>query len=73
MPGCFLSELQPRGQAEFGVDVGEVGLHGARLDEKPCRDVVVGEPFADQSDDVALGGGERAQPLVGRLRSPRRR
>jgi hypothetical protein len=30
VPGCFLSELHPRGQAEFGVDVGEVGLHGAR-------------------------------------------
>ena len=28
--GCFLSELHARGQAEFGVDVGEVGLHGAR-------------------------------------------
>ncbi len=28
--GCFLDELHPRGEAEFGVDVGEVGLHGAR-------------------------------------------
>jgi ATP-dependent Clp protease ATP-binding subunit ClpC len=27
--GCFLDELHARGQAEFGVDVGEVGLHGA--------------------------------------------
>ena len=28
--GCFLDELYAAGEAEFGVDVGEVGLHGAR-------------------------------------------
>ena len=28
--GCFLSELHARGEAELRVDVGEVGLHGAR-------------------------------------------
>jgi hypothetical protein len=28
--GGFLDELHPRVEAEFGVDVGEVGLHGAR-------------------------------------------
>ena len=28
--GCFLSELHPGGESEFGIDVGEVGLHGAR-------------------------------------------
>jgi hypothetical protein len=28
--GCFLNELHARGEAEFGVDVGEAGLHGAR-------------------------------------------
>ncbi len=27
--GCFLDELYAGAQAEFGVDVGEVGLHGA--------------------------------------------
>ena len=27
---CLLGELHPGGQAEFGVDVGEVRLHGAR-------------------------------------------
>ena len=27
---CLLDELHARGQTEFGVDVGEVGLHGAR-------------------------------------------
>ena len=30
VPGCFLNELHPRGQPEFGVDVGEMGLHGPR-------------------------------------------
>jgi hypothetical protein len=30
VPGGFLGELHPGGQAEFGVDVGEVGLHRAR-------------------------------------------
>jgi hypothetical protein len=28
--GCFLDELHARAQAEFGVDVGQVGLHRAR-------------------------------------------
>jgi hypothetical protein len=28
--GCFLSELHARVESEFGVGVGEVGLHGAR-------------------------------------------
>ena len=28
--GCFLRELHTRRQAEFGVDVGEVGLDSAR-------------------------------------------
>ena len=27
---CLLDQLYAGGQAEFGVDVGEVGLHGAR-------------------------------------------
>jgi hypothetical protein len=36
--GCFLGELHPGGQAEFGVDVGGVGLHRPRRDEKPCGD-----------------------------------
>jgi hypothetical protein len=27
--GCFLGELYAGAQAKFGVDVGEVGLHGA--------------------------------------------
>lgn len=28
--GCFLRELHAGAEAEFGVDVGEVGLHGPR-------------------------------------------
>src|ERR1700758_1789281 len=64
LAGSLLNELDARGEAEFGVDVGEVGLHGARGDEKPCGDVLVAESFADQSDDVSLGGGERG-PAAG--------
>jgi hypothetical protein len=30
VPAGLLDELHPGGQAEFGVDMGEVGLHGAR-------------------------------------------
>jgi hypothetical protein len=30
VPGCFLRELDAGGESEFGVDVGEMGLHGAR-------------------------------------------
>ena len=30
MAGRFLGELHARGQPQLGVDVGEVGLHGAR-------------------------------------------
>jgi hypothetical protein len=45
--GSFLHELHPRANPELVVDVGEVALYGARRDEKPCSDVVVGQPFAD--------------------------
>jgi hypothetical protein len=30
VPGCFLDELHARGHPKLGVDVGEVGLYGAR-------------------------------------------
>jgi hypothetical protein len=62
--GRFSDELHPGGEAEFGVDVDEVGLHGARGDEKPCGDVLVAEPLANQSHHVALGRSERG-PAVG--------
>jgi hypothetical protein len=29
VPGCFLNELHAGGESELGVDVREVGLHGA--------------------------------------------
>jgi hypothetical protein len=29
------------------------------------------DPFGDEANDFALGRGERAQPVLGRLRSPR--
>jgi hypothetical protein len=30
VPGCFLRELHAGSESKFGVDVGEVSLHGAR-------------------------------------------
>jgi hypothetical protein len=42
-----LDELGPRRDVEFGVGVGQVGLHCAGRDEQPCRDVLVGQAFAD--------------------------
>ena len=35
------------GESELGVDVGQVGLHRARRDEKLCGDVLVGQCFAN--------------------------
>jgi hypothetical protein len=50
--GRFLHKLHAGREAEFGVDVSAVGLHGAQRDEKPCRDVLVAQPFTGQSHDV---------------------
>jgi hypothetical protein len=61
----LLHQLHPRSDAELGVDVGEVGLHGARGHEKPCGDVFIGQTFTDQSRDVALGRCQR-RPAAGR-------
>jgi hypothetical protein len=60
--GGFLHQLHTGGESEFGIDVGEVGLHGARRDEQTRGNVCVGQPFADESDDVALCRGERLPP-----------
>ena len=54
--GSFLHELHPRADAELVVYVGEMALYGARRDEKPRGDVLVGQPFADQAHNIALGG-----------------
>jgi len=44
--GRFLDQLHARSKPELGVDVGEVGLHGARWDEKPGGDVVIAQAIA---------------------------
>ena len=49
MAGSLLNELHARGEAEFGVDVGEVGLHGARCDEKSCGNVFIADPLMDKT------------------------
>jgi hypothetical protein len=53
----LLRELHPRGQSQLGVDVGEMGLHGARGDEQPRGDVLVAQALSDESHDVELGTG----------------
>src|ERR1700733_3716373 len=58
VPRRLLNQLHARGQTEFGVDVGEVRLHGARRNEKPCGDVVVAQSFAEEAHYVQLGRRE---------------
>lgn len=65
MPRRFLDELEPGGDTELGVDVGEVGLHGPRSQKEPSGDVFVAQTFGDQSDDAEFGRGQRL-PAVGR-------
>ncbi len=60
--GGLLGELDSGGEAELGVDVGEVGLHGAGRYEQPGGDVFVGQSFGHQPGDVALGGCQRQPP-----------
>ena len=53
--GRFLRELNTGSDTELGVNVGEVGLHGARRNEKPRSDVSAGQSFRDEPHHVALG------------------
>ena len=54
----LLNQLHPRLQGQFGVDVREVGLHGARRDEQACSDVLVAQTLTDEPDDFPFGRGE---------------
>lgn len=49
---CFLRQLDPRGEPEFVVDMGQVGLNGTRRDEQARGDVLVAEALAHQLDNV---------------------
>jgi hypothetical protein len=40
--GILERELHEGGPAKFGAEVGQVGLHRPRRDEKPCGDALVG-------------------------------
>ena len=40
----------------------EVALHRARRDEEPGGDVLVRQPFGDQTHDIVLGRRQRAPP-----------
>ena len=45
--------------AEFGVDVGQVGLHGAGGDVQPARDGEVGLALGGQRGDLPFPGRQR--------------
>src|ERR1700739_4163414 len=63
--GRFLRELDTGSDTELGVNVGEVGLHGARRDEKPRADVSVRQPLRDKPRDIELCWCQR-RPAAGR-------
>jgi hypothetical protein len=53
---CLLGELYSRGEAEFGVDVGEVGLHGAGRYEQPCGvSLLVSPPLSNRAMSSSAG------------------
>lgn len=58
---------------ELGEDVFEVGLDGRSAHHEALGDLGVGEAFAGGGHDAFLGGVRLAQPVLGRLRSPRAR
>ena len=62
MTRSFLGELYAGGESEFGVDVGEVGLHGETKSRVAMS--LLASPSLTSRYDVALGGGERG-PAAG--------
>ena len=68
MPGGLLRQLYARAEPEFGVDVGQVRLHGSWGDEQPGGDVLVAQALADEPGHVEFGPGQR-RPTDGRAPS----
>ena len=58
--------LGARRDPQFGVDVLDVGLRGARADEQPCGDLAIRQAFAQQPQHLHLLAG---QPVLTRLAS----
>ena len=49
--------------AELGEEAGDVALDGGDAEEEMVCDLVVGESFGDEMQDVTFALGERAQGL----------
>ena len=73
MAGCFLNELHARGEAEFGVDVGEVGLTVRGDTKSRVAMSLLPSPSLTRRTTSSSVGVSDAHPLAGRLRSPRPR
>ncbi len=46
------------GNLQLSEDVGDVVAHGVGADKQACGDLGVGVALGDQTEDVALAGGE---------------
>jgi hypothetical protein len=55
--GRFLDQLHVRGESEFGVNVGEVGLHRTWGYEKPRGDLLVAQAFSHEFDERRARSG----------------
>jgi hypothetical protein len=60
-------ELDAGADIKLRVDVTEMCLHGSWGNEKPGRDLLIAETFANQTDDVVFGRGERFPADAGPL------
>lgn len=54
----------PSGEAELGVGVGQVPLHGAVAEEQPGADLPVRQAVGHQAQHLLLPGRQRRQPCV---------
>ena len=50
--------------AELRQQAGHVVLDGLLGEEQPFADLAVGQPVADQAENLTLARGERREPLI---------
>jgi hypothetical protein len=58
---CVDDELGAVAGAELEHRAADVGLGGVRADDELLGDLVVGEPGADEREDLTLAGGQFVQ------------
>src|SRR3954452_19098688 len=66
-------ELRAVARAELGEQARQMGLDGERRDDEELGDLRVGEPAADEPEDLALARGQGVERGVGGGRRVRRR